>query len=122
MDGRTGGQTDRARAEKEDRGRRGLFIGWSDTRDRLMLLALRCCVSINDGHVSRMHQTDSSYSHHRIFARLFANLPISRKWLAGNQERSSHMQLGTFVFDMKGEKEFKPAVIGAHRHQCRMCA
>ena len=42
MDGRTGGQTDRARAEKEDRGRRGLFIGWSDTRDRLMLLALRC--------------------------------------------------------------------------------
>ena len=96
----TGGRADR-QTEPEQRKRIGGGGGClSDGRTRVTgscFLHFGVCVSINDGRVSRMHQTNSSCSHRRILARVFANVLISCTRLAGIQERSPHMQLGTFV-------------------------
>ena len=96
----TDGRADR-QTEPEQRKRIGGGGGClSDGRTRVTgscFLHFGVCVSINDGRVSRMHQTNSSCSHRRILARVFANVLISCTRLAGIQERSPHMQLGTFV-------------------------
>ena len=112
MDGRTGGQTDRARAEKEDRGRRGLFIGWSDTRDRLMLLALRClCIYKRWACITHAPDKQLVFAPPNLCPSV-CSCAYQLHMVSGPSGTLPAHATGHVRLDMKGtQKEFKPAVM-----------